>query len=107
MPAPVMSYKKLRLQLDDLGYYQPLVPEAVPLVEALLHDLLATTHNLKICKEQKSYSCGNTNKKTVVDSAEQLRDKRESENAQIVGLQKKVADFELLYKVRSKQTADF
>ena len=40
MPAPGMTYKKLRRQLDDLGYYQPLVPEAAPLVEALLHDLL-------------------------------------------------------------------
>ena len=40
MPAPGSSYKKLRRQLDDLGYYQPLVPEGLPLVEALLHDLL-------------------------------------------------------------------
>ena len=28
------------------------MPEAIPLVEVLLHDLLATTHNLKVCKEQ-------------------------------------------------------
>jgi hypothetical protein len=34
-------------------FFQALVPEAVPLVEALLHDLLATTHNLKQCREQK------------------------------------------------------
>ena len=28
------------------------MPEAIPLVEVLLHDLLATTNNLKVCKEQ-------------------------------------------------------
>ena len=47
MPAPGMTYKKLRRQLDDLGYYQPLVPEAAPLVEALLHDLLGMVSYMK------------------------------------------------------------
>ena len=42
------GFRNLRRQLDDLGYYQPLVLDAVPLVEALLQDLLATTHNLKV-----------------------------------------------------------
>jgi len=45
------AFRTLRKQLDDLGYYQPLVVDAVPLVEALVHDLLATTHNLRLCKE--------------------------------------------------------
>ena len=45
------GFRTLRKQLDDLGYYQPLVADAVPLVEALLHDLLTTTHSLKLCKE--------------------------------------------------------
>ncbi len=36
-----------------MNLFQALVPESVPLVEALLHDLLATTHNLKVCKEQQ------------------------------------------------------
>ena len=45
------GFRTLRKQLDQLGYYQPLVVDAVPLVEALLHDLLTTTHNLKLCRE--------------------------------------------------------
>ena len=44
-------------QIEDYRFFillcQTLVPDAVPLVEALLHDLLATTHNLKVCKEQR------------------------------------------------------
>ena len=48
------SFRTLRKQLDDLGYYQPLVIDAVPLVEALLHDLLTTTSSLKICKESNN-----------------------------------------------------
>lgn len=46
------GFRTLRKQLDELGYYQPLVIDAVPLVEALFHDLLTTTHNLKLCSEQ-------------------------------------------------------
>ena len=46
------GFRTLRKQLDQLGYYQPLVIDAVPLVEALLHDLLTTTHNLKLCREE-------------------------------------------------------
>ena len=42
------GFRNLRRQLDDLGYYQPLVLDAVPLVEALVQDLLTTTHNLKV-----------------------------------------------------------
>ncbi|XP_025835100.1 centrosomal protein of 135 kDa isoform X2 [Agrilus planipennis] len=41
------KYKKLRRRLNDLGYNQPLVPEAVPLVEKLLHDLIQTTESLQ------------------------------------------------------------
>ena len=45
------GFRILRKQLDDLGYYQPLVVDSIPLVEALLHDLLATTSSLKACRE--------------------------------------------------------
>ena len=47
------GFRILRKQLDDLGYYQPLVVDSIPLVEALLHDLLATTSSLKLCRENK------------------------------------------------------
>ena len=46
------GFRILRKQLDDLGYYQPLVVDSIPLVEALLHDLLATTSSLKLCREK-------------------------------------------------------
>ena len=46
------GFRVLRKQLDDLGYYQPLVVDSIPLVEALLHDLLATTSSLKLCRQQ-------------------------------------------------------
>jgi hypothetical protein len=104
MPTPVVSYKTLRRKLDDLGYYQPLVPEAVPLVEALLHDLLATTHNLKICKEQKSVNYKTTNKddektKQTTTTSQDISEIREIENIKIIGLQRKVGDLELLHRV--------
>lgn len=41
------KYQALRKQLDDLGYKQVLVPEAVPLVDRLLSDLLKTTESLQ------------------------------------------------------------
>lgn len=46
------GFRMLRSQLDDMGYYQPLVVDAVPLVQALLNDLLAANHALRDCKEQ-------------------------------------------------------
>ena len=73
------------------------MPEAVPLVEALFHDLLATTNNLKKSKEQKNCNCAQKPTEVKIAS-EELKEKRDAENVQIVGLQKKVADFELLYK---------
>ena len=102
MPSAAMTYKKLRSQLDDLGYFQPLVPEASPLVEALLHDLLATTHNLKICKENQ-ISSNSTPKKTEDKSAtgnqsDKILENKEVESSKIIGLQHKVKDLELLYK---------
>lgn len=91
-----MSYKKIRRQLDELGYYQPLVPESLGLVEALLHDLLATTHNLKVCQDQKK----------VIKDKPQVQNRSEErpkitdpcDNVQVIELQKKVSDFQLLYK---------
>ena len=84
-----------------LGYYQPLVPEAVPLVEALMQDLLSTTHNLKICKENKKCDCKSVPKTAefVKKSSKDIHHQKDVENAKIIGLQKKVEDFELLYKV--------
>lgn len=41
------KYKILRQQLDELGYKQTLVPEAVPLVEKLVADLIQTTESLE------------------------------------------------------------
>ena len=103
MPAPGMSYKKLRRQLDDLGYYQPLVPEALPLVEALFHDLLGTTHNLKICKENKICDCGKSARKSadeqIEKQSENFQAQKEVENVKIIGLQKKLEDVQLLYQV--------
>ena len=99
MPAPGMSYAKLRRQLDDLGYYQPLVPEGLPLVEALLHDLLATTHNLKICKEQKSGEKFVKSAKPE-EKAPVSRDFLESEK--VLNLTKKVQDLDLLYRESTK-----
>ena len=102
MPAPGTSYAKLRRQLDDLGYYQPLVPEGLPLVEALLHDLLATTHNLKICKEQKSGEkfTKSATKQESEKSSKVSRDYLESEK--VLNLTKKVQDLDLLYRESTK-----
>ncbi len=87
------TFRELRHKLDDLGYYQvsnvnevlnlivalktffilqSLVPESVPLVEALLHDLLATTHNLKICKEQASSKAISLNNVKTLNSFEKF-----------------------------------
>jgi len=101
MPAPGMSFKKLRRQLDDLGYYQPLVPESLPLAEALLHDLLATTHNLKLCKEQKS----GFSKIQHVDEKRSKSNKNEEEileSEEVLRLTRKVTDLDLLYKESTK-----
>jgi len=48
-------YSKCQININKIEF-KALVPESIPLVEALLHDLLATTHNLKVCKEQKYFS---------------------------------------------------
>lgn len=40
-------YIKLREQLDEFGYKLPLIPDAVPLVEKLLGDLMQTTDSLR------------------------------------------------------------
>ena len=96
MPAPGMSYKKLRRNLDDLGYYQPLVPESVPLVEALFHDLMNTTHNLKICKEQQG--CHIAEKPKSHNEGQKSYDQRSEDNVKIINLKKKIEDLDLLHK---------
>lgn len=45
------KYQLLRQQLDELGYKQLLVPEAVPLVEKLVADLIQTTESLEKYKK--------------------------------------------------------
>lgn len=44
-------YRKLRSDLDELGYRQPLVVESLALVERLVSDLLHTTDCLRHYKE--------------------------------------------------------
>lgn len=45
------KYQLLRQQLDKLGYRQALIPDAIPLVEKLLADLLQTTESLEKYKK--------------------------------------------------------
>ena len=66
-----MSYTRTLAYL----HFQTLTPDCQPLVEALLHDLLATTHNLKLCKENKkgwdertTRSTGNESPRTPMDN---------------------------------------
>ncbi|KAF2883200.1 hypothetical protein ILUMI_22975 [Ignelater luminosus] len=44
-------FKKVRKQLDDLGYMQVLIPEALPLIEKLTADLIQTTESLQKYKK--------------------------------------------------------
>ena len=100
MKQEILKMNTLPFYYFILGYYQPLVPEAVPLVEALMQDLLSTTHNLKICKENKKCDCKSVPKTAefVQKSSKDIHHQKDVENAKIIGLQKKVEDFELLYK---------
>ncbi|KAK4886079.1 hypothetical protein RN001_002350 [Aquatica leii] len=43
--------KRVQKQLDDLGYRQVLIPEALPLIEKLTADLIQTTESLKKYKQ--------------------------------------------------------
>lgn len=45
------KYQLLRQQLDELGYKQLLPPDAVPLVEKLVADLIQTTESLEKYKK--------------------------------------------------------
>ena len=51
MPPPVQrhphSFNSLRKQLDEMAYFQPLVMDALPLVEALVHDLVSDTNDAR------------------------------------------------------------
>lgn len=40
-------FKKVRKQLDDLGYMNVLIPDSIPLVEKLTADLIQTTESLQ------------------------------------------------------------
>lgn len=44
-------FEDCRRRLDELGFYQPLVPECLPLVEALLHQLTTRNHDLKVASD--------------------------------------------------------
>ena len=101
MPAPTMTYKKLRRQLDDLGYYQPLVPESVPLVEALMHDLLATTHNLKQCQSNENKmgtSNQSSNQSKQKSVSEEIIRQKDCESTAMIDMKKKVSDLNLMYQ---------
>ncbi len=83
------------------------MPEAVPLVEALLHDLLATTHNLKICQEQGRKSRETEHPESDHTGSKKeasAKDKKKDDNnlaadVRVIKLQSKVSDLELLNKV--------
>ena len=103
------GYRTLRKQLDDLGYYQPLVVDAVPLVEALLHDLLTTTNSLKLCKETKSnknnYHTNDTKNNELKNiskpnaaSTPIHTSTPEETNAKIISLKSRMQDLETLNK---------
>ena len=99
------NFRILRKQLDDLGYYQPLVIDSVPLVEALLHDLLATTNSLKLCKDSKEpkqqYNHDTTNSnelrnisKPSASSTPIVSYTPEETNTKIIRLQSRMKDLE-------------
>ena len=103
------GYRTLRKQLDDLGYYQPLVVDAVPLVEALLHDLLTTTNSLKLCKEANNtkgkYNTNETKNnelknisKPNASSTPIPSSTPEETNAKIISLKSRMKDLENLNK---------
>lgn len=47
------SFESVRRRLDDLGFYQTLVPESLPLVEALLHELSRGRNQRKQADKKK------------------------------------------------------
>ena len=93
------GFRDLRRQLDDLGYYQPLVLDAVPLVEALVHDLLATTHNLKVCREESQ-----SIQKKVIHSRQAAPETQQAvprvhfDEAKVTKLESRVQDLTVLNK---------
>ena len=50
--ATERKFTSLRKRLDQMGYRQPLVVDALPLVEKLFADLMHTTESLKNAKLQ-------------------------------------------------------
>jgi len=96
------GFRTLRRQLDDLGYYQPLVVDAVPLVEALVQDLLATTHNLKVCREEVSSRQSTKQTTTVISSRSPASCEQQPsfhfDSAKVTRLEAKVDDLDLLNK---------
>ena len=98
MPPPVrrhpQSFNSLRKQLDEMGYFQPLVMDALPLVEALVYDLVSVTNDARAkrtrdfrvapeeCKPQSA-----TKTKCKSESEMQLREKISDLERQVVDLQ--------------------
>ena len=99
-PLEMAGFRDLRRQLDDLGYYQPLVLDAVPLVEALVHDLLATTHNLKVCREEsQSYQKKVIHSRQTPPAPEnQALPKVHFDEAKVTKLESRVQDLTVLNK---------
>ena len=61
-----------------------------------LISFLATTHNLKICKDKKTCQC--SSKTTTTEKATKIINEKENESSRVIGLQNKIKDMELLYK---------
>lgn len=50
--AVVSGFEAVRKRLDDLGFYQLLVPESLPLVEAILFELSKSKSEVKVQEER-------------------------------------------------------
>lgn len=75
-------FSNLRKRLDQLGYRQPLVIEAVPLVEKLFTDLVHTTESFKkykgkTCNIDKAVSYADVNETYRVDNARLVKENNE------------------------------
>ena len=73
---PDRKFTTLRKRLDQLGYRQPLVIEAVPLVEKLFSDLVHTTESFKNYKSRPH----KFNESNVTDLSEPYR----NDNARLI-----------------------
>ena len=55
------KFQNLRKSLDEMGYYQQLVPDAVDLVETILSDLLVASRKVKEFRTEKNEDRGKAN----------------------------------------------